>query len=474
MARIARPGGGDRARRIVWPIGEASETAAAGRDAVFRRLLAAADIVSAAIAVWVCVVAAGDDRLRLQTLAALPIAVLVSKVIGLYDRDELRLEKSTLDEAPALFHLATLYTLVFWLLQGTFMEGFLGTRQVLALWFALFACLVMGRALARAIADRVAVPERCVVMGDHDTCRQIERKLAAHGRSDVRIVEWMPTAGEGGPSEASAFAAQMQAERVHRLILAPGRAESDQILDAIRMAKGAGLKVSILPRIFEVVGSSVVFDHLEGLTVLGVRRFGLSRSSRALKSGLDLMGAIVGLVVLAPLLAIIAAAIKIDSRGPVFFRQTRVGRDGRHFQMLKFRTMILGADDLKQDLRRRNEAHGLFKIADDPRLTRVGRLIRRCSLDELPQLLNVLRGEMSLVGPRPLVIDEDQQITGWHRRRLQLTPGMTGQWQVLGSGRIPLQDMVKIDYLYVANWTLWEDVKILLRTLAHMVARKGM
>ena len=240
------------------------------------------------------------------------------------------------------------------------------------------------------------------------------------------------------------------------------------------ISKGAGLKVSILPRIFEVVGSSVVFDHLEGLTVLGVRRFGLSRSSRALKSGLDLTGAIVGLVVLAPLLAIIAAAIKIDSRGPVFFRQTRVGRDGRHFQMLKFRTMILGADDLKRDLRRRNGADGLFKIADDPRLTRVGRLIRRCSLDELPQLLNVLRGEMSLVGPRPLVVDEDQQITGWHRRRLQLTPGMTGQWQVLGSGRIPLQDMVKIDYLYVANWTLWEDVKILLRTLAHMVARKGM
>jgi len=137
--------------------------------------------------------------------------------------------------------------------------------------------------------------------------------------------------------------------------------------------------------------------------------------------------------------------------------------------------VVTGADAQKARLRARNEAGaGLFKIADDPRLTRVGGMLRRRSLDELPQLLNVLRGEMSLVGPRPLVCDEDEQILGFDRRRLQLTPGMTGHWQILGPSRVPLTEMVKLDYLYVAGWSLWSDVKILLRTPAYVMARRGM
>ena len=169
-----------------------------------------------------------------------------------------------------------------------------------------------------------------------------------------------------------------------------------------------------------------------------------------------------------------AAAIKLDSRGPVFFRQTRIGRSGHPFSVLKFRSMRRDADQLKESLRDRNEQdEGLFKIADDPRVTRVGRLLRRTSLDELPQLFCVLRGDMSLVGPRPLVPEEDRQIRGWHRRRLQLTPGMTGPWQVLGSSRIPLHEMVTLDYLYVANWSIWSDAKILLRTVDTVLSRRG-
>jgi lipopolysaccharide/colanic/teichoic acid biosynthesis glycosyltransferase len=142
--------------------------------------------------------------------------------------------------------------------------------------------------------------------------------------------------------------------------------------------------------------------------------------------------------------------------------------------MWKFRTMVDGADALKPALYALNEADGLFKIADDPRTTRVGRLLRRFSLDELPQLVNVLRGEMSLVGPRPLVSDDDARITGLDRRRLHLTPGMTGHWQILGSARVPLPEMVKLDYLYVAGWSLWSDAKILLRTVPYVLARRGM
>jgi lipopolysaccharide/colanic/teichoic acid biosynthesis glycosyltransferase len=210
------------------------------------------------------------------------------------------------------------------------------------------------------------------------------------------------------------------------------------------------------------------------MPVLGIRNFGLTRSSAFVKHSFDLTAGVFALIFAAPLFLVIAIAIKLDSRGKVFFRQPRVGRDGRIFEMYKFRTMYVGADELKVTLEELNETDGLFKIADDPRVTRVGRLLRRSSLDELPQLLNVVKGDMSLVGPRPLVPEEDRKVQGWARRRLHLTPGMTGNWQTLGAQRVPLHEMVKIDYLYIANWSLWGDIKALLRTAPHVFGRRGL
>jgi exopolysaccharide biosynthesis polyprenyl glycosylphosphotransferase len=262
---------------------------------------------------------------------------------------------------------------------------------------------------------------------------------------------------------------------VHRAIMAPGSVDAGEMLDLVRTLKAVGVRVSVLPRLLEVVGSSVEFDDLHGVMVMGVRRFELTRSSAAVKRSFDLIGASLGLLVAFPLMIGIALAIKLDGTGPLFFRQRRVGRHGRHFDMLKFRTMVPGADALKDSLRDRNEAQeGLFKIADDPRVTRVGKLLRKSALDELPQLFNIVRGKMSLVGPRPLVIDEDRRVEGWHRRRLELKPGMTGPWQILGPARVPLREMGAIDYLYVANWSLWGDVKILLRTVPHVLGRRGL
>ena len=216
-------------------------------------------------------------------------------------------------------------------------------------------------------------------------------------------------------------------------------------------------------------------DDPHGVTVIGVRRFGPTRFSGTVKRAVDLLGALLGLLVALPLLVAIAVAIKLDSAGPVFFRQLRVGRHGKGFYMLKFRTMVPDAEALKDSLRDRNEAReGLFKIVDDPRTTRVGRLLRKSALDELPQLLNILRGEMGLVGPRPLVVEEDRRIEGRHRRRLDLTPGMTGPWQILGPARASLAEMAAIDYMYVVNWSLWADFKILLRTCSHVVRRRGL
>jgi exopolysaccharide biosynthesis polyprenyl glycosylphosphotransferase len=231
--------------------------------------------------------------------------------------------------------------------------------------------------------------------------------------------------------------------------------------------------VAVLPRLLEVVGTSVDFDDIGGQVLLGVRGFGLSPSSRVLKRSFDVVVASALVVVLSPLLLVIALAIRLSSPGPVLFRQTRIGRHGREFQMLKFRTMVHDADERKRELLDLNEAAPMFKIADDPRATRVGRYLRRRSLDELPQLFNVLRGDMSLVGPRPLVAEEDRLFTGWQRRRYHVAPGLTGPWQILGSSRVPMGDMLTIDYLYCANWSLWLDAKILARTIPYVLSRRS-
>jgi lipopolysaccharide/colanic/teichoic acid biosynthesis glycosyltransferase len=197
--------------------------------------------------------------------------------------------------------------------------------------------------------------------------------------------------------------------------------------------------------------------------------------SRLAKRAFDLIGAFLLTIALAPAWIAIALLIKADSPGPILFRQRRVGRDGRSFGMLKFRTMVDGADARKPALLHLNQAaDGLFKIYDDPRVTRIGRWLRTTSLDELPQILHVLTGKMSLVGPRPLVPEEDAQINGAHRRRLAMRPGMTGPWQVAGASSVPIHEMVDLDCSYLENWSLWLDVKLLARTAGLVVARRGL
>ena len=395
-----------------------------------------------------------------------------------YDRDELVLNKSTLDEAPRLFQLATLYTLLVFVFEHQLIAGMLGPGQAAVLWIALFGFTVALRWLARLLVSRAISPERYLFVGSDEASRRLSEKLEG-GTQRAVLVARMGLSPTSDPSEIESERRELhnlvEQFDVHRVIVEPSQESPQQVLAFVREAKVTGVPLSLLPRVLDVIGSSIEIDHLDGITLLGVRRFEMSRSSKVIKRAFDLCGAGLFLVCLSPLLALIALLVKLDTRGPVLFRQRRVGRDGVSFQMWKFRSMVCGADEQKAQLRARNEAAaGLFKIADDPRVTPVGRLVRRFSLDELPQLVNVLRGEMSLVGPRPLVADEDEQILGMDRRRLQLTPGMTGPWQILGSSRVPIAEMVKLDYLYVTGWSLWGDVKILLRTLGYVVARRGM
>jgi exopolysaccharide biosynthesis polyprenyl glycosylphosphotransferase len=356
------------------------------------------------------------------------------------------------------------------------LAGSLSGEQIGALWLAAFAAVAAGRVGARSLAGRLSPVERCLVIGEVAQVERIRDKLAATS-ARAQVVASLPLAGEdfdvglGSPSVVRRVVSELE---VHRIIIAPTTTDTNDVVGLIRMAKAVGVRVSVLPRIFEVVGSAVEFDDLDGMTMLGIRRFGLPRSSRLLKRAFDMIATSIGLVVIGPLIVAIALAIRLDSKGPFFFRQVRVGRDGEHFRIFKFRSMVADADAQKDALRSLNEAgDGLFKIARDPRVTRVGSFLRRTSLDELPQVFNVLRSEMSLVGPRPLVVDEDAQVLGLDRSRLHLTPGMTGPWQVLGS-RVPMQEMVGIDYLYVANWSLWLDLKLLLRTARHVVRGRNL
>jgi exopolysaccharide biosynthesis polyprenyl glycosylphosphotransferase len=454
------------------------------RESRFRRALLIADVVAIVTAFLVL---AGFSAKELQLTwvsgCGLLTLLMAAKMLGLYDRDDALMHKTTLDEAPKLFQMATLGALVAWLAGGFVIHAvILSRREALVLWLLLLVLLMLSRAGARALMLRVLPAERCLFIGDQLSADMIRSKLAGHGAVNAELVGHIDLEDAGSWS-AGAFSPQRLAVvrdlarklNVHRAIVAPTSADGGEMLDLVRTLKAVGVRVSVLPRLLEVVGSSVEFDNLHGVTLMGVKRFEMSRSSAIVKRAFDLVGVTLGLLAVAPLFAVIAIAIKLDSRGPVFFRQLRVGRHGKHFELFKFRTMVPEAEALKDSLRDRNEAQaGLFKIADDPRVTRVGKLLRKSALDELPQLLNIIRGEMSLVGPRPLVLDEDRRVEGWYRRRLELMPGMTGPWQILGPSRVPLSEMAAMDYLYVANWSLWGDVKILLRTVPHVVGRKGL
>ena len=441
------------------------------RESLHRRLLVAADVTAMAVALLAVLSHVGVGLGALVALAALPAVLLVFKITGLYNLDQLRLKHSTLDELPLLLQLTALFALSIAILHPTFPAGSLSRGQIALFWGVSFVAVAAGRVLVRTAARRILPVERCFIVGDGPEADRVRHRIVA-SRARTVIVDAGPGDRHAHLGHPDTIVRLVRELGIHRIIIAPLRTGRGSMIELIRVAKAVGVRVSVVPGMLEVVGSGAAFDEVEGMAMLGIPAFGLCRTSRALKRTFDLVATAVGLLAISPVIAAIAVAIRLDSKGPVFFRQVRVGRDGRPFYIIKFRSMVADAEVRKEQLRALNVAgEGLFKLRDDPRVTRVGRLLRRTSLDELPQLFNVIRGEMSLVGPRPLVTDEDAQVLGLDRSRLRLKPGMTGPWQLLGS-RVPLQEMVEVDYLYASHWSLWLDCKILLRTVQYVV-RQG-
>ena len=315
----------------------------------------------------------------------------LGKIAGLYDRDENLLSKSTVDELPGLFQVATVCALLVWLAEGAFVEGRLERAQVMALWALLFLGLGLARAVARRIVLRSAPSERCLVLGEPCNGRGAGAQARSGSLINATVVGYIPLDGdrrheELPPPPAGSLpvlgsltdvAGALWTHRIDRVVIDSSTTPAgDGCLDKIRLIESVGVKVTLLPRLLEVVGWSVALDEVEGTPLLGVRGYGLTHSSRLLKRSFDVCGSLAALIVFAPLLAAIAVAIKLSSRGPVLFRQRRVGRGGEPFNLLKFRTMRQGADAQKPSFSR-STRRSAFQDRERPARHARGRLLRQ-------------------------------------------------------------------------------------------------
>jgi exopolysaccharide biosynthesis polyprenyl glycosylphosphotransferase len=447
------------------------------RHDFLRRMLGSADVAAAVVGAIVLGLVSGASMSQGSLLiAGLVIAWPASAFMcGLYAAEDLRTWASGITETPKL---ALAVLLVSWLSFGAIELLDLKHPAVSALVAAtaigLSASLL--RACVRAWAHRATqLREQTLIVGSGDVARRVTHRLRAHDEVGLDVVGYVDNeVNEVGSVGLRRVGVLDDLERilasgaVDRVIIAFSRAGHEELLQCIRVCRDAGVTVDIVPRLFDFLHGARVLDQVGDMPLLSIGPAGLARSSRAAKRVLDVIGAALALIVLAPVLVAVAAAIKIDSRGPVLFAQRRPGRGGELFRLLKFRSMV-------RDAEVEVEARGqLVKIAADERITRVGRFIRRFSLDEAPQLLNVVRGDMSLVGPRPIVAAEIDALTEpWQGRRLDLRPGLTGPWQILGRSHIPLEERVMLDYQYVAGWSLARDLEILLATVPAVLSGRG-
>jgi len=467
-------------RRRGWLV----HRALAGADAF--GLLAA--FVIAAIAVPV------EDMGRLDFtgelvlfVCLLPCWILLAKLHGLYARDEERTDHSTVDDITGVFNVVTIGTWLFFLVAHASSVLTPSLQRIALFWLLAVLVVPSTRALARLLCRRsAAYVQNTVIVGAGPVGRQLARKAIAHpeyGLNVLGFVDGSPPSKNGSiggipilgaPGELRHLVSALDVERVIVSFTDDG---ADQTVSLVRDLRDLGVQIDIVPRLYETVGSNTTLHMIEGLPLIGLPKTALSPSSRLLKRSLDIVGSSLGLALLAPLFAVVAIAIKLDSRGPVFFRQIRRGERDQVFRIYKFRTMAEDAEQQKHKVKHLNMHSGddprMFKIPNDPRVTGIGALLRRTSIDELPQLVNVLKGEMSLVGPRPLILVEDDHVRDWARKRLELRPGITGLWQVLGRSDIPFGEMTKLDYLYVTNWSLKEDVRLILLTLPSLLRSRN-
>jgi exopolysaccharide biosynthesis polyprenyl glycosylphosphotransferase len=311
------------------------------------------------------------------------------------------------------------------------------------------------------------VRRRALLVGEADQAEHLRETLgSSRGGIDYDFA--------GAVMPGPALELELSRQRLDELIVADSGLGDQQLLEIVDAAHRRGVKVRVAPRTTELLIERGEYVPGQAVPLFELRPPIFAGTDWVLKRTFDIVVAVATIVIGLPVWLVLAALIKLDSRGPVLYADPRVGLGEREFRMLKFRTMVRGASRAQASLERVNEASGaLFKIREDPRVTRVGRLLRRFSLDEVPNVLNVLRGEMSLVGPRPLPLRDHSRLDTWHRRRSNVLPGMTGLWQIAGRSNLPFDDLVRLDFYYLENWSLWLDVTILVKTVPAVAARRG-
>jgi exopolysaccharide biosynthesis polyprenyl glycosylphosphotransferase len=340
-------------------------------------------------------------------------------------------------------------------------------------------------ALLRAAYDSVSlelmalagVRRRLLLVGDDATLDDLERPLrASHGGIGVEVVGRLAVDADtrGLAGSLDRLAVLLEEERPDELVLAEAPFDERTVLEVVQLAHRHGVKVKLAPSTTELLVHEGEYVPGQGIPLFELRPPMLTGLEWATKRVFDVVVSLLFIVIGIPLWLVVAAAIKLESRGPVLYVDRRIGVREQEFGMLKFRTMVAGAAERQDELEDENEASGaLFKIRDDPRVTRVGRVLRRLSLDELPQLWNVLRGQMSLVGPRPLPLRDHAMLEDWHRARSLVLPGMTGLWQISGRSGLEFDDLVRLDFAYIEAWSIWLDISIIARTIPAVLSGRG-
>jgi exopolysaccharide biosynthesis polyprenyl glycosylphosphotransferase len=444
-----------------------------------------ADLIGLWLALGLALVLGGDRADPVEDLVwlipTMPIWAFVFWSYDLYRRPVQRLEPTHLDDIPSLFHALLIGGLALWVYYRFVAPApQLELAEMAVFGVVSLPLIAVLRAALRGVNRRLQGPERVVAVAPAEDIKLLQRKLENHPEYEMKLIgavtdeegaKGFELALKGGLDQVEELIATGQVE--HLVVRLDGEFLSQsRVRELMCVCHREGVRFGCIPGV-KALFSGVEINQIEGMGILTSNPPVFAPTARRVKRILDVVVSGLLLFLLAPVLALVGAAILFDSGGPILYRQTRVGKHGRRFTVLKFRTMEPGSEEQVERLMESSRDPDWLILENDPRVTRVGRFLRRTSIDELPQLLNVLRGEMSLVGPRPLPEREDDAVQDWHRHRLDLIPGLTGSWQVLGRNNIPFQEMLEIDYAYVSSWSLWTDLRILLRTVPAVISRRG-
>jgi exopolysaccharide biosynthesis polyprenyl glycosylphosphotransferase len=442
----------------------------AWRDALLRRILALADFgAGIAVSISLGVFSSGHVNLTLWSALLAPAWVLLAKLSGLYDRDQRSLRHLTVDELPRIVTWALAGTVALTFLLALTPAGQLSAGRALQAWIVASVAAFVLRAFGRLAWRYLTPPERTLIVGEGPLAVQARRKLQLFPDMHVELIGQRPEI----PVEELRGATE-DLSGIDRIILASSSLDERLIAELVAFCRRRQIKLSVIPPARGMFGTAVQLNHIADLPVVEYNTWDVSRSTLLLKRVLDIGVSVVALVALAPVFVLVSIAILLESRGSPVFVQTRAGQGGTAFRMLKFRTMVANAEELLPQLLPFDQlGEPMFKLVGDPRVTRMGRILRRWSIDETPQLVNVLLGHMSLVGPRPEQIDLVERYAEEHRFRLLVKPGLTGPMQIYGRGQLTLQERLAVEREYVENISIVRDLRILVMTIAPVFSGRG-